>query len=185
MGGNFKTNYENLSYRYTAYGSNDTLTYVSDDSTRSFIPGTLRAGIALGKKDKFTAGIDFVTTRWSKAKIPGANGYMADTRNLLIGVEFIPSRFDNFSYLKRMEYRIGAHIGNNYLILDGNQIQEYGLTAGLGFPMRRSLNKTNIFFDYTNKSGSIKNVTHTEDFFTLGVSLNFYDFTWFRKKKYY
>ena len=182
-GKNYKTKYENLSYRYTAFGTNDTLTYVFDDSTKTFIPGTFKAGIAIGKKDKFIIEVDYITTKWDKARIPGAQGYIGNTQTLLFGAGYIPERLDNFSYIKRVEYRIGGHIGNNYLVLDGNQIKEVGISAGLGLPMRGVLSKANLFFDFTKKTGSIGNITHIENFYTFGISLNFYD-RWFLKKQY-
>ena len=182
-GKSYGSKYENLSYRYTAYGTSDTLTYIFDDSTRTFLPGTFRAGIAIGLKDKFVAGIDYVTSKWSKARIPGAQGYLGDSQSLLFGAEYIPEKFDNFSYLKRIEYRLGGHIGNNYLVVNGEQIKEIGLTAGIGLPLRRTPSKANLFFDYTKKSGSIGDVSHIENYYTFGISLNFYD-SWFRKRKY-
>ena len=183
-GGNYKTKYENISYRYTAYSTQDTLTYISNDSTRSFIPGTLRIGLSAGKKDKFVVGIDYVTTKWTKAKIPGAYGYLGDTQSLLLGAEYIPEKYANYSYLRRVEYRLGGHIEDNYLVINGKQIKEIGLTLGLGLPMRRSLSKTTLFFDYTKKSGSTATSPHIENYFTFGISLNFYDNRWFIKRKY-
>ena len=179
----YKTKYENFSYRYNAYNTSDTLFYVSDESTKSFLPGTLRLGLSAGKKNKFVAGIDYVTTKWSGAKIPGADGYLGNTQALLLGVEYIPEKYSNYSYLSRIEYRIGGHIEDNYLVISGKQIKERGITAGIGLPMLRSFSKTNLFFDYTRKSGTITNNLHIENYYTFGISLNLYDF-WFRKLKY-
>jgi hypothetical protein len=47
----------------------------------------------------------------------------------------------------------------------------------------RRLSSTNIFFDYTRKTGSSVNRNIQEDYFTAGVSLNFYDW-WFLQRKY-
>jgi hypothetical protein len=181
-GKNYKSKYDHLTYRYTAYGTRDTISSVSDDVTKAFIPGTLRLGISFGKKNKLTTGFDFITTKWSKSKIPGANGYTADTRSLLFGAEYIPDKFSNYSFLKRLEYRIGGHIEDNYLIMGTDQIKEYGASIGIGIPMR-TLSKTNLFFDFTRKTGSAPNNLHTENYYTMGISLNLYDW-WFRKVKY-
>jgi hypothetical protein len=179
----YNSKYEHLALRYTAYGSKDTISYISDDLTSAYIPGTLRLGISFGKKNKFTTGVDFISTKWSKSKIPGAKGYAADTRSLLFGAEYIPDKFSNFSFLKRLEYRIGGHIEDNYLIVNGEQIKEYGANFGIGLPMRRTFSKTNLFFDFTRKTGSIVNNLHNENYYTMGISLNLYDF-WFIKRKY-
>ena len=70
-GKSYNTDYEQLAYKYTAYNTRDTISYISDDSTKTFIPGTLGLGFTFGKKNKFTAGFDYITTKWSGAKIPG------------------------------------------------------------------------------------------------------------------
>ena len=179
----YNSKYEYLSSMLLGSSTFDTVSYVADDSTKAFIPGTLKLGFSFGKKNKFTTGIDFITTKWSNSKIPGAIGYAADTRSLLFGAEFIPDKFSNYSFLKRLEYRVGGHIEDNYLIINGKQIKEYGASIGLGLPMRRSMSKTNLFFDFTRKYGSKGSNLYSENFYTMGISLNLYDF-WFVKRKY-
>ncbi|MBG0858276.1 MAG: hypothetical protein IQL11_02150 [Bacteroidales bacterium] len=178
---NYKSNYENLTLRYTAYTAQDTLTYV-EDHANSTLPGTLRFGIAFGKKNKFVTGIDYITSQWSESKIRGSEGFITDSRSIRFGAELIPDKFSNYSLLQRIEYRMGGHFDNSYLVINGEQIKEIGFGIGIGLPMPRSLSKTNIFIDYTRKSGPGENM-HTENYFTFGVSLNLYDF-WFIKQKY-
>ncbi|MCX6252864.1 MAG: hypothetical protein NTV31_00055 [Bacteroidia bacterium] len=183
-GKSYKSKYEKLTLRYTAYSTTDTISSISDASTKTFIPGTLRLGISVGKKNKVITGIDFVSTKWSNSKIPGAAGYTADTRSLLFGAEFIPDKYSNYSFLNRMEYRVGGHVGDNYLIINEEQVKEYGASAGIGIPMRRSSSRTNLFFDFTRKKGPEINSLHTENYYTMGISLNLYDNYWFIKRKY-
>jgi hypothetical protein len=181
--GNYGTKYSQFSFKYSAFNVSDTITYISDNNAKTFIPQTLSVGVAFGKKNKFTTGIDFTATKWSASKIPGSTGYAADTRTLLFGGEFIPEKFSNYSYISRVEYRIGGHIGDNYLIINGEQVKEYGASIGLGIPLPRTQSKANIYLDFTRKSGSLATSIHTENYLTAGISLNFYDF-WFVKRKY-
>ena len=170
----YNSKYEHISFRYTAYSTRDTVSNISDNSTKAFIPGTLKLGIAFGKKNKLTTGIDFISTKWSNSKIPGATGYTADTRSLLLGAEYIPDKFSNYSFLKRLEYRIGGHVEDNYLIINGEQVKEYGATIGIGIPIRRTLSglfgTTNLFLDFTRRTGSATNNLHTENYYTMGIS---------------
>lgn len=180
----YNSDYENFVFRYTSFGTADTVSYTSTGSGALKLPGTIRAGVALGKTNKFLAGLDFVATKWSAANIPGSEGYAADTRNILFGIEYTPEKFSNFNYLKRVDYRLGGHFGDNYLVINGEQLKEMGITAGLGLPLRRaSFSKANIFVDYTLKSGSQANGLHNEHYFTVGASLNLYDW-WFVQRKY-
>jgi hypothetical protein len=182
-----KSNYEKLSMRFTSSSVTDTLAYISDDTSKAYLPGTLRLGISFGKRNKLTAGFDYVATNWSNAKFHGSDGYASNTRAFLFGVEYIPDKYSNYSFMKRIEYRMGGHVEDNYLVLNGQQVKEWGASLGFGIPLRRSgigaLSKTNIFFDFTRKSYETTSVSHYENYFTMGASLNFYDF-WFVKRKY-
>ncbi|MBK7131709.1 MAG: hypothetical protein IPH69_02490 [Bacteroidales bacterium] len=184
-GKDYNTNYERLIYRYTAYSTKDTLSLTAVEGKSTYIPATMRVGISVGKVNKFTAGFDYISTNWSTAKIPGGTGNAADSRSYLFGLEFIPDKFSNYNLLKRLEYRIGGHAGDSYLILNGEQIKEIGASAGIGMTLRRteSLSKANLYLDYTRRSGSTANGLHSEDYFTVGISLNLYDW-WFMKRKY-
>jgi hypothetical protein len=182
-GNNYKSKYNQLSMRYTAFSIGDTVSYISDNNTKTFIPGTLKVGISAGKKNKFTTAIDFTATKWSALRIPESVQYAADTKTLLVGAEYIPDKFSNYSYLSRIEYRLGGHIGNNYLIINGEQIKEYGASFGIGLPLPRTPSKANLFFDFTRKLGFSASSLHHEDYFSVGISLNMYDW-WFMKRKY-
>ena len=179
----YNTNYNYLSEKYTAFGTIDTMAYTADNTKKAYIPGTLSMGISLGKKNKFTTSIDYKTTKWSTSYFPGSSGYAADTKSILFGAELIPDKFSNYSFLKRMEYRIGGHVGDNYLIINGEQLKEYGASIGVGIPLRRTLSKTNLFFDYTKRAGPSGGTLPYENYFTMGISLNLYD-QWFQKRKY-
>jgi hypothetical protein len=183
LNNNFSTKYNQLSEKYSAYGVSDTISFVSDPSAKTYIPGALSVGISFGKKNKFTTGIDYTATKWSAAKIPGSTGYAADTKTISFGGEFIPDRFSNYNLLSRMEYRIGAHFGDNYLIINGQQVKEKGASIGLGIPLRRTWNKINLYLDFTRKSGYTSTSIRNEDYLTMGLSLNLYD-NWFLKRKY-
>jgi hypothetical protein len=181
----YRSTYESSVLKISSYSAVDTISYISDGLSGTTIPATMRLGISYGKKDKYVAAIDYITTKWTGAKIPGSSGFLADSRTLLFGAEYIPDKFSNYSFLSRLEYRIGAHIGDNYLIINGDQVREYGVSAGLGFILRRptSLLKTNIFFDLTRKDGLTDSGLKYENYYTMGVSLNIWDL-WFIKRKY-
>jgi len=181
-GANYNTKYNQLSVKYTAFNVTDTISYVPNSSLKTFIPATYRFGLSFGKLNKFTTGIDYIMTKWSTSKIPGSTGYAADTKELRFGAEYIPDKFSNYNYISRIEYRIGGHVGDNYLIINGQQLKEYGASIGIGLPMLL-YSKTNLYFDFTSKVGSAASNLHTENYLTIGISFNLYD-NWFLKRKY-
>lgn len=179
----YKSKYNQLSERFSAFGVVDTISFTSDNHARTLIPNVLRLGFAFGKKNKFTTGLDYITSKWSASEIPGSTNYAADTKTLLFGAEYIPERFSNYSLINRLEYRLGAHYGDNYLIINKKQIKEYGVSAGIGFPIKRTASVANIYFDFTRRTGPASSSIQGEDVFSVGLSMNLYDF-WFVKRKY-
>ncbi len=184
----YKSDFEILKERYSVYEyspySPDTLSHYSSTSNDStMLPATLRFGITAGKKDKFVAGFDFIYTNWNNACVHGSNAEMTNTYTYMLGFEYIPDKYSNTSFLRRIEYRLGAHLSNNYLVLNEVNIKEYGISGGFAVRLRNSLSKATLFFDYTNREGNISKGIHDESIFSAGVSLNLYDF-WFVKRKY-
>jgi hypothetical protein len=184
----YRSGLETLYERSAAYTASiyspDTISYnntSSKDSTK--FPLTIRMGISFGKKDKFTAGIDYVTSNWADAKIQGSNGYLTNSKSWLFGVEYIPDKFSNYSFLSRIEYRLGGHISDDYLVINGVQIKEFGVSCGIGMGMRSSFSKANIYFDFTRKNGDVSKGLLNENIYSIGVSLNLYA-NWFVKRKY-
>jgi len=187
LGKKYESDYEVLNLRYLNYYlsqySLDTLSYESVNNGEAFIPQTLRMGIAFGKKDLFVAGLDYLVTNWSEATLPGSTGYTADSKSLRFGIEFTPEKFASSGYLRAIDYRAGVHIADNYLIMNGSQLKEYGFSFGFGLPMLGSISKTNIYFDYTKHHGSASATLPEENIFSMGISINMYDY-WFLKRKY-
>jgi hypothetical protein len=188
FGGNMSSDYSSISIReHALYAhpsfSPDTVSSVNITDGRIVLPQTLTAAVTFGIDHKLNAGIEYSKTSWDKASVYGANGYLAGIQSLRAGVEFIPDRFSFNQFHKRMEYRLGAHMSDNYLVVNGEQIKEFGITFGVGLPMKRSWSKLNMFFDYTSRGGSLSNGLHRENILSVGISLNLYDY-WFLKAKY-
>lgn len=192
FGQHYKSKLSSISYKFNAYGSVDTISFTSVDSVKAYLPGSLHTGISFGKKNKFTTGIDFNITDWSKAELNSEETHFADTRALRLGAEYIPDYISNYSYLRRVAYRIGAHMEDNYLVFDGNQVKEYGFSLGAGIPLKGIskstvyvdyISRANFFIDFTRKSLNTSTFEHYENYFTFGISLNLYDL-WFLKHRY-
>lgn len=187
LGKNYTSNYEILNMRsslfYTSAYSPDTITYENNKNLKVFLPQTFRIGVAFGKKDLFTAGVDYLKTNWTKATIPGSTGYLADSESLRFGLEYTPKKYTSTSYLSAIDYRLGSHIENSYLLINGSQLKEYGITFGFGLPMLGTISKANLYFDYTKRHGPSAGSLPEENVYSVGISLNMYDY-WFIKRKY-
>lgn len=69
---------------------------------------------------------------WSKAKYAGEKGVLNDRYKIAAGMEWQPN--PRGGYFRRMHYRVGAHYNRDYLRVRGNDIRDYGVGAGVGFP---------------------------------------------------
>ncbi len=184
FGNDLKSTYTVDTKTYNTAVTN-TLYYLSDDSTKAMMPTSLNAGVSFGITNKLVFAVDYLYSAWSKASIYGAEGYLADSRSLRFGLEYIPDKQSYSNLVERFEHRLGFHFDNDYLKVSSGQVKEYGITYGIGIPMRRSYSKVNLFMDYSRKtlpSGS--SVTHLEDCLTFGISMNIYETHWFMRALY-
>jgi len=137
-------------------------------------PWSVGAGIAYQWGNRLTVGADLTYQPWSKARFDGIKGFNAQTfanrYKVAVGAEYIPATRGN--YFKRMAYRIGANYERDYVMVGGNDVKEFGLSCGFGFPtpVRTAVN---VGFEYRHRNSSpVKSVG--EDYFmvTLGVAIN-------------
>lgn len=186
-GKDYRADYENLALRYSLYTgssySTDTLTYEGGTEITVKLPQQLSFGLAYMVTDKMTLIADYTTTKWSKSNFPGYNQYLEDRSSFKAGISFIPDKTSNRNFLERIEYRLGGHTAKSHLVINGEQLKEFGITFGAGMPMNRSKSMINIFMGYGIQKGSFENNLHKEACFDFGVSFNFYD-NWFEKRKY-
>lgn len=166
--------------QWEAGTSMDTIAYKDSAFGQIKLPRNLSAGIGFGYKNKLFTSIEYSTQDWTNAFPQGTNQATTNSNTIRFGLEFIPNRFDLKSYLKRMTYRFGAHYSNTYLKLDGHQINEFALSAGIGIPFRNNT-KFNIGYEWGNR-GTTNYGLIKEKYGVLSLSLTFYDFWFFRRK---
>jgi hypothetical protein len=184
-GMNLRTTNDEMVMRYsyiqTSLLAFDTIYYAQTDTTSRF-PYTIRGGVSFGKEDKLTVGADIAFSAWSEASLPGNYGTYANTISLSAGAEYIPDKYSNYSFINRIEYRLGFHYDESYALYEGNQISQYGFTLGAGIPLRKSRSRISLYVDLSTR-GSTEGNLYKESMLTAGLSLNLFDF-WFLKAKY-
>ncbi|MGB8359530.1 MAG: hypothetical protein WCD55_13045 [Bacteroidales bacterium] len=184
-GMNLRTKNDEMVMRYsyiqTSLLAFDTVYYNKINTTSRF-PYTIRGGISFGQEDKLTVGADIVYSAWSEASLPGNYGTYANTISLGAGAEYIPDKYSNYSFIKRIEYRAGCHFDESYALYEGAQVKQYGLTLGAGVPLRKSRSRISLYVDWSTR-GNTDNGLYKESMITAGLSLNLFDF-WFLKAKY-
>lgn len=183
----YTSEYESIFARYAPYSGSgfsvDTLNYESDDNRRIELPQEMGFGFSFGKKDVFLVAGDFIMTKWGEVSFPGYEAYLVNSSTYKLGAQYVPDKDANFNYFNRVEYRLGGHISNSHLLVNGERLKEFGITFGAGLPLNRTKSRINFHVGYLNRKGSFDSGLHSENSLTVGISLNFYDY-WFIKQKY-
>ena len=162
----------------------DTIDYIEDGDGVVQLPSELGFGISFAKDRKWLIALDYKSANWGAIQSDDVLYTFKSNYSIALGGEFIP-KYDGNNYLQRVAYRIGARHSDSYVVINGIDWVESGITFGVGLPVRRSENsypRLNFGFEYgtngTTDGGLIK-----EKFFNMNVGVTI-NATWFRKRKY-
>ena len=160
----------------------DTIFYTPDEKGTITIP--LRAGIGMTyyHKDIWMTGADFEYQQWEKYKAFGVSDSITNSWRLSVGGEYKPPHTTLSPLYKKMTYRLGVRYEMSYLMLRGHQLNEFGISIGTEFPIRKSRTTISLSAEY-GKRGTTNFGLLRESYvnFTLGLSINE---KWFYKRKY-
>lgn len=149
------------------------------------VPSSFTVGSGIGKPKKWFLGVEYTGSEASDfsnrsfalqgATYNKSNSYKA-------GGYYIPNYNSLTSYFSRIVYRGGLRFDETGLNLDGEDINEFGISFGVGLPAGRTFSNINLGFEYgqrgTKDSGLV-----LEDFFNARISLSLND-RWFVKRKF-
>lgn len=153
--------------------------------TELTLPSEYTFGLGVGQARKWFVGAEYTN---AEAAVFNNRSFMAEdatytnSSGYRVGGFFVPDYTSFTSYLSRITYRAGMRMEDTGLRLNGEDIQEVGITFGVGLPAGRMLSNVNLGFEYgqrgTTNAGLVK-----EDFFKLSISLSLSD-RWFIKRRY-
>jgi hypothetical protein len=136
-------------------------------------PLNLTVGLAWQPFERFVIGGDIDYIDWKTGYL--FNGlplsYMNNNFRIGAGVEFKPSRRRLTSYLNRVSYRAGIFYGQMNFLANGQPVNEYGLSLGLGLPIAQGISRMDVAFQ-AGKRGDIVTNGLSEMFFRLNFSLS-------------
>jgi hypothetical protein len=163
--------------------SYDTIEFLVNQKGTFVLPIRTGVGITLGKEGKWLVGTDFLWQNWEKYTYYGNSDSLVNRWNIALGGEYIPDAKSISSYFQRISYRMGGHYGKTPLYLKGKHLDEYGISFGLGLPIRKSKSTVNLSMSL-GKRGTIQNGLINEKFIRFTVGVNIFE-NWFFKSKYY
>ena len=150
------------------------------------LPEMIAFGGGIGEDKKWFAGFEYeqyqagdfssLTFNFSPEVI------QKDAQTLRLGGYFIPRYNDPVSYFKRATYRAGIRYEQSGLEYRGQDINEFGISFGVGLPAGRVFTNANLGVEYFER-GTTDNNLIQENFISVFLSFSFND-KWFIKSKY-
>ena len=162
----------------------DTVSFIDDVEDIIQLPSELGVGISIEKQNKWLIAVDYKMSDWGAIESNDALYTYQSNASLAAGIQFIP-KHDGTNYFQRMAYRIGTRYSNSYIAINNVDWNEYGITFGLGLPVRKSESsypRLNLGFEYGNR-GTTDDGLLKETFFNFNVGITI-NAVWFRKRKY-
>ena len=161
--------------------------YFSSQETTGVRSGAAKIplGVAFGAayllQEKLILTSDLQFQNWDAYKYFGAHPReIRNSTRFGIGAELLPTLIPGESYYRQMTYRVGAYVNSSYLKVNGQGINEYFATGGVGLPIFLSPNseaRMNVSLEYGIRGTTAKGL-QKDSITRLTVSLSGSD-TWF------
>jgi hypothetical protein len=159
----------------------DTVQYNFKEKGNIEFPLIIGAGLTFKKGQDWMFGADITYGNWQKFKNFGVSDSLNDNLQISIGGQITPKYNAVSNYLKRVTYRFGFRYNDTYLGLKGNNLKEYGISFGFGFPIAKSKSSINLAFELGKMGTTNYNLVQSNfGRITLGVSIKE---EWFFKRK--
>jgi long-subunit fatty acid transport protein len=149
------------------------------------IPSKWTAGLGIGEPRKWFVGGEYTSQQmsdFSHRPFNLDNVTYQNSNQYRLGGFFVPNFRSISSYWSRVTYRAGMRYEETGLNINGEDINEFGISFGASLPLGRMFSNVNIGAEFgqrgTNNAGLIK-----ENFFNLFISLSLND-RWFEKRYY-
>lgn len=146
-------------------------------------PSQLSLGAGIGKPKNWFIGGEYSsqkTSNFTNRTFELENASFEDASKYKIGGFYIPNYNGLGSFWKRVVYRGGFRFEETGVVVNGESINEFGISFGVGLPVGRLFSNVNLGFEIgrrgTTNVGLVK-----ETFFNTFISLSLND-KWFRKK---
>ncbi|MFO7978940.1 MAG: hypothetical protein R6U64_09795 [Bacteroidales bacterium] len=146
------------------------------------IPRYYGAGAFMNFNGQWAAGADFQYQNWESFELFGESEGLNDSYQMAFGLQHNPNVETYSSFLSRIEYRAGFRFGQTYLNPRENAIDEFGISFGVGIPVKRTLSGLNISLEYGQRGNTSNNLIQ-ENFFRINVGVNVYE-RWFVQRRF-
>lgn len=160
----------------------DTIYYRPDQRSTLNLPHALGGGLVLEKKDRWLGGIDFNWQNWENYKSPLYADSLINSWNVAAGFQYLPTHTAISNYWRKVLYRAGARYNQTYLSINGQPVNEFGISFGVSMPLPRTFTTIDLSFE-AGRRGTTKSNLVRENFINFRAGISIYE-RWFIKRKY-
>lgn len=161
------------------FSTSQETTNVSSGSTK--IPLGFALGLEYDLRDRVIFTGDAQFQQWSQFTYMGVHPQeIQNSMRFGVGAEFLPSKTLAEPYYRQVTYRAGGYVNESYLKINGQSVNEFFITGGIGVPIffaPGSEGRINIGLEYGIR-GSTSNGLERDSITRLTISLTGSD-TWF------
>jgi hypothetical protein len=188
-----KINTTNNTYTYSKYNYSsgatqgfptDTVVFEEGVNRSMDLPSKFGMGASIVFKNKLTFALDYTQQDWTGKIYPMSNvgNILKKAQTTSFGVQYVPNYGAVRGYLNHVSFRAGGYSSSTYMKFKGENINDYGMSFGLGLPFRNSGSTLNINYEL-GRRGTLNNGLIRENYQYLYISLTLRDF-WFVKSKF-
>ncbi|WP_196885978.1 hypothetical protein [Aureivirga sp. CE67] len=148
-------------------------------------------GFGIGIENKWFVGVDYSMRSaldLSGDAFPAQNIQYKDYSKIAVGGFYLPKQNSISSYWQRVIYRVGFKyekpgfaVRPTGSLSDFTEIDDFGISFGLGLPLGKKLSNLNLGFEF-GRRGDNKDGLIQENYFNFRVGLSLND-KWFNKHK--
>jgi hypothetical protein len=146
------------------------------DSSEEFkgklvVPIAYGFGVGYQPSERFLFAADYYAQPWKDAEFNGVNpSEIRNSYRFGLGAERLPVREFNASWLSRFAYRLGLYFVSTYYRINGEPINEWGLTGGFAMPLSGST-RLNLAVEYGRRGTTSHNLIK-DNIFRISTSIN-------------
>ncbi len=154
-------------------------------NTSLTFPSQFTFGLGVGKQRNWFVGAEYTnqkTSNFNNRTFTLDNVEFSDASRYKLGGFFVPNSNSFSSYFSRVTYRAGIRFEDTGLVINNENINEFGISFGVGLPVGKLFSNINIGFEL-GKRGTVNSGLIQENFFNTFISLSLND-KWFIKTLY-
>lgn len=158
---------------------------VDVDDSRLSLPSEVTLGLGIGQPRKWFIGAEYTiqgSNDFSNRAFNLDNVEFSNASRYKLGGFYVPRHTALSGYFNKVTYRAGVRYEDTGLRINNENINEFGITFGVGLPVGRMFSNFNVGFEVGSR-GTTNNGLVKENFFNTIISLSLND-RWFVRTLY-